>query len=81
MRIGATVIIAISRARTSICQGYSKMLTPVRRNRPICQDAGVVAESGLNYQGEPGNIFDQNRQTPAKTTTVSSQKVRTFVWL
>ena len=78
---GAQARSSISRAKTSICQGYSKILTPVRRNLPICQDPGVVTDSGLNDQGEPVSIFDQNRQVAAKKVTVNSQKLNTFVWL
>ena len=63
----------ISNPRTKICQGYSKMLTPVVRDWLSRQNSGVVILWKSNAQKTPVVIFDQNRQLRPNTATVPSQ--------
>jgi hypothetical protein len=75
---GPTAIIAISRPRTTICQGYSKMLTGEVTNLPIRKDSTLFSNPGSNEKNEPVNIFDQNKHATQKTATQPNQQLRTF---
>ena len=70
---GTTAMIPINRPSTIICQGYSKMLTPVTVLRPSSQKSGILCNAKLNDQKWPVTTRDQNRHASENTNAASSQ--------
>ena len=70
---GTTAMIPMSNPRTTICQGYSKMLTPVTVFRPRYEKSGIRCEAKSKAQNCPVTTRDQNRHANENTKAASSQ--------
>jgi hypothetical protein len=78
-RGGTIARIPISRPKTRICQGYSKMLIPFTTNLPRCSDSNEAMVFRLNAHNEPVINFVQNRQVATNANSASSQHLWTFL--